>query len=246
MKVIFIFIATCQAHRCSRILVTFAALEHLKAMQATEEQGQSDSELVARVLAGETALFELFMRRHNQMVYRAVRAILRDEAEVEDAMQQAYLAAFEHLKNFRGEAKMSTWLVRIAVNEALGRLRRRRPLSSVDGQDELADDAQSPEEAHMTRELCSVLERSIDELNENARVVLVLRELEEMSTAEVAAVLGIAEDAVKTRLHRARTQLQDKVLGKLVGAKSGVFGFEAPRCNRVTAAVMSVLLQRTA
>lgn len=204
---------------------------------------RTDTELARLVLAGERGLFEVFMRRYNTTVYRAVRSILRNEAEVEDVMQQAYLAAFEHLDSYRGESKLSTWLVRIAVNEALGKLRKKRPTVEIDEQ-ERASEMSNPEDMNAMRELLTVMETCIDELPKNARIVVMLRDIEEMSTADVASVLEIQEDAVKTRLHRARAQLEARMREKLDAAKGEAFSFHAPRCNRVTAGVMAVIRAR--
>ena len=202
-------------------------------MQAPKDV--SDADAVSRILAGEPLFFEQVMRRHNPMVYRAVRAILRDEAEADDAMQAAYLSAFEHLAAFKGASKLSTWLVRIAVNEALQRLRKRRPSTALDEATELPSALPSPEDANMTKEMLALLEHTIDELPETDRVVVMLKEIQELPIAEVAEILEINEEAVKQRLHRAKAKLQDRVLEK---TRAGLFGFEAPRCNRVTEAVL--------
>ncbi|MGC3996694.1 MAG: RNA polymerase sigma factor [Anaeromyxobacter sp.] len=209
-----------------------------------EAERLDDAQVVGRVLAGETALFELLIRRYNGRVYRALRAILRDEAEVEDAMQQAYVRAYVHLAEFRGEASFSTWLTRIAVNEGLGRLRapvREVPLEL--GAD-AATEGPSPEEAAAARETMTLLERAIDGLAVHHRTVYVLREVEGLSTAEVARVLGITEDAAKVRLHRARLALRDGLAEAVGEAAPAAFRFLAPRCDRVVAAVMGALAVR--
>lgn len=206
--------------------------------------GSSDEEIVERVLAGDVAAFELLMRRNNARVYRAIRSLIRDETEVEDAMQAAYVQAFTKLASFRGSARFSTWLTQIAINEALGRLRhgRRHPAVSLSVVKEPSmpnlPESSSPEARASSRELASLLERAIDTLPELYRVVFVLRELEGMDTAETAAALGVSEDVVKTRLSRARATLRD-TLERLVGrAASEAFGFHASRCDRVVAGVM--------
>jgi len=199
----------------------------------------SDEAIVADVLAGAADRFELLMRRHNQRVYRAVRSILRDEAEVEEAMQEAYVSAFQHLAQFRGGARFSTWLTRIAVHEALYRVRRARPLVAIEGGGEtMAAEGPSPEERVAGRELVGLLEEAIDGLQESYRSVFVLREVEGMATAEVAEALAISDDAVKQRLHRAKEQLRQHLAARVEAQAGGAFLFEAPRCNRVVAAVL--------
>ncbi|HEY6098302.1 MAG TPA: RNA polymerase sigma factor [Anaeromyxobacter sp.] len=203
-----------------------------------------DADVVRRVRAGETALFEVLVRRHDQRVYRTIRSILRDEGEVEDAMQQAWLQAYLHLAEFAGAAAFSTWLVRIAANEALQRLRRRKPLSAVsaDGEEDTVDlRADDPEERAASREAVRLVERAVDRLPAHYRTVFVLREVEGLSTADTAAALGIGEEAAKVRLHRARSLLRDS-LSELIGDSAAeAFQFLAPRCNRMVARVMAAI-----
>jgi RNA polymerase sigma-70 factor (ECF subfamily) len=209
------------------------------------ERAPTDAEVVRGVLAGDVALFEVLMRRHNQRVYRTVRAILRDEAEVEDVMQQAYLRAYAHLRDFEGASSFSTWLVRIAVNEALGRIRKRDRVTLVaDVPEEIDPTAvppQTPEDGAATRELAALLEAAIDRLPTGHRVVYMLREIEQLSTAETAQALGIQEDAVKVRLHRARLALRQLLEDRLGEAAPQAFAFLAPRCNRVVEAVLTAI-----
>lgn len=203
----------------------------------------TDEEIAQRVREGETALFEVLMRRYNQRVYRAVRSILRDEAEVEDVMQQAYVLAFTHLAQFEGSARFSTWLIRIAVNEALQRLRQRHRLVALDtegggpedGMKLLERNAPDPEERAFGRELGRMLEVTVDELPTLYRTVFMLREVERLSTAETAAALSVSEEVVKTRLHRAKALLRERLEGQL----GETFAFHAPRCDRVVAAVLA-------
>lgn len=206
--------------------------------------GPSDEELVARIRTGEHALFEILMRRHNQRVYRALRSVLRDEAEIEDAMQQAYLQAWSELDGFHGNARFSTWLLRIAINEGLMRLRRSRRLEVV-AEPESISLVSSKEQAVPSadavaenRELLGVLGRVVDALPEPYRLVFVLREVEELSTAETAETLQLSEDVVKTRLHRARTMIRDAVLEELGPRSRELFTFGAARCDRVVEAVL--------
>lgn len=206
----------------------------------------ADEVVVARVLAGETTLFEVLMRRHNRRVYRAARAILKSEADAEDAMQETYVTAYQHLADLEGRTKFSTWLVRIAVNTALQRLRRARIAAGIDDADlEEATMAsghpRSPEEAASDVEVRAVLEETIDALPPAFRAVFVLRAVEEMSGPETAEALGIPEETVRTRLHRARSLLRDEVAKRLDRVAPAAFDFHLSRCDRVVAAVMSRL-----
>jgi len=202
----------------------------------------SDEEVVARVVAGDVALFEILIRRHNQRIYRAVRAVLRTDEEVEDVMQQAYLNAYQHLGQFANNARFSTWLTRIAVNEALGR-RRRLERSFGEGDDEvimnLVESTPDPEQQATTAELRQVLEREIAALPDSFRLVLVMRDVEGLSTAETAACLDITEDLVKTRLHRGRTLLRDNLYRRAGVNLESLFTFGNARCDRLVAAVMA-------
>src|SRR5881394_3116577 len=194
----------------------------------------TDAEIVSRVLAGETSLFELIMRRYNQRVYRAVRAIVRDESEAEDVMQQAYVNAFAHLGQFAERSAFSTWLTRIAINEALARIRP-RALQLVDGDalPELESPSPNPEEAAMTSEIKEVVESEISALPESYRSVFMLREVEGLSTLEAAECLGVSEDVVKKRLHRAHAMLREKIYRRT--SFGSVFTFGQSRCDRVVA-----------
>lgn len=204
----------------------------------------TDEDIVADVLGGHTALFEILMRRHNERVYRAARAILKDDSEAEDVMQQAYVNAYAHLRQFNGRAQFATWLTRIAINEALARVRRIRHHESVD---ESTVDMESsmnrvapadPERQAVAGELRAVLESAIDRLADGAREVFVLREVEGMSTAEVAAALDVSEDVVKTRLSRARAAIRRDLLAQTGSSAPDVFRFFRPRCDRVVANVL--------
>src|SRR5688572_13495 len=182
-----------------------ADLEHALA-EATSRL--PDEEIVRRVLEGETSLFELLIRRYNQRLYRVVRAILKLEEEAEDAMQEAYVSAFAHLDQFAGEASFSTWLTKIAVHEALGRLRRRK---RTDDMPELVSSSANRERTAYGRELQAAIECAVDTLPALYRSVFVLREIEEMTGFETAECLGITEETVKTRLHRARRLLRRRL-----------------------------------
>ncbi len=204
-----------------------------------------DEDIVADVLDGHTALFEILMRRHNERVYRAVRAILRDDSEAEDVMQQAYVNAYAHLRQFNRRAQFSTWLTRIAINEALARVRRKRNYECVDGGTMDVESSMSqaalpdPERQAAAGELRAVLETAIDRLADGAREVFVLRDVEGMSTAEVAAALDVSEDVVKTRLSRARAAIRRDLTARTGSSALEVFRFYRPRCDRVVAGVLS-------
>ena len=208
----------------------------------------SDEEIVERVRAGEKPLFEVLMRRYNQRLYRAARSILRDDHEAEDVMQHAYVSAYAHLDQFAGRARFSTWLTRIAVHEALARARRRARHGGANGGDgdgrqggRVVDDRPDPERQAQSAELRRVLESLIDALPEIYRSAFVLREAEGLDTLEVAECLDISEDAVRTRVHRARVLLRRGLLEKTGATRASAFLFERPRCDRVVAAVFSRL-----
>jgi RNA polymerase sigma-70 factor (ECF subfamily) len=206
----------------------------------------TDEEIVARVCAGETQLFELIMRRHNQRIYRAARAILRDDGEAEDVMQDAYVRAYAHLHAFEGRAQFSTWLTRIAVHEALARLRRGRRFQPIDAQNQETQSMPtaprfSPEQQASDGETRTVLEKAIDALPDEFRSVFVLRAVQEMTGAETAECLGIPEETVKTRMFRARARLQETVLQALEPAAPRAYEFHLSRCDRVVAVVLSRL-----
>jgi RNA polymerase sigma-70 factor, ECF subfamily len=207
----------------------------------------SDPEIVRRVRAGDRALFEILMRRHNQRIYRAARAIVQDESDVEDVMQQAYINAFTHLHQFEERSQFSTWLTRIAVNEALARRHRTRVASSIterldEGRGEIVDTITSPdptpEQQVYARELQRVLEEAVDGLPDTYRTVFMLRDIEGLSTSETGEGLGLGEEAVKTRLHRARAMIRRAVSSRIGAVAAGAFQFQAPRCDRVVAFVL--------
>lgn len=202
-----------------------------------------DEAIVSRVLAGETALFEVLMRRHNQRLYRAARAILRDETEAEDVMQEAYVNAYTHLAQFDGRAQFATWLTKIAVYEALARARRRGRYDPMD-ESELETlmpptPAPDPERLAFGRELGALIESAVDQLGDGYREVFMLRQVEGMSTAETAQALGVSEDVVKTRFSRARVALQRDLLERTDAAAATAFTFGQARCDRLVAAVLS-------
>jgi RNA polymerase sigma-70 factor (ECF subfamily) len=202
----------------------------------------TDAEIVARVCAGELELFELLMRRHNERVYRAARAILRDDGEAEDVMQDAYVRAYEHLNDFAGRARFSTWLTRIAVHEALARVRRRKRFDSLEEHTEepsmSTNPGASPEQQASDIEIRALLESAVEALPDEFRAVFVLRAVEGMSGAEVAECLGIGEETVKTRLYRARGRLQEMLAASIEPALPSLYEFHLSRCDRVVAGVL--------
>ncbi|HEV7921675.1 MAG TPA: RNA polymerase sigma factor [Thermoanaerobaculia bacterium] len=198
----------------------------------------TDTEVIDRILGGDTALFELLMRRYNQRVYRSVRGIVRDEAEAEDVMQQAYVNAFGALRQFAGRSAFSTWLTRIAINEAFARIRP-RPVPTDTLMNDIESNAPDPEQQAASAEIGRVMEAEITALPETYRCVLMLREIEGLSTAETAECLGVAEDVVKTRLHRARGMLRDGLYRRAGLTFESLFPFGSARCDRVVARVMA-------
>jgi len=210
----------------------------------------TDADIVKRVRAGDRALFEILMRRHNQRVYRAARAVVKDERDVEDVMQQAYVNAFTHLHQFEERSQFSTWLTRIVLNEAFGRRRKLQSESMVDMSANVDQDPGAfmesirssqpdPERQAYAGELRRVLEDAVDALPETYRTVFMLRDIEGLSTSETGEGLGLGEEAVKTRLHRARAMIRRAVTERIGAVTPGVFQFEAPRCDRVVAAVFA-------
>jgi RNA polymerase sigma-70 factor (ECF subfamily) len=206
----------------------------------------SDEQVVGQILAGQTALFEVLMRRHNERLYRAARAIVRDDSEAEDVMQQAYVNAYAHLRQFNGRSTFATWLTRIAVNEATARARRRGRYQPLGDDDRPALRAvlssashTDPERETFGREMRAILEDAVDALPDGHREAFMLRQIEGLSTAETAACLDVSEDVVKTRLSRARAALRQDLFNRLGAAAPASFTFERPRCDRVVAAVLA-------
>ncbi|HTE14190.1 MAG TPA: RNA polymerase sigma factor, partial [Burkholderiales bacterium] len=215
-------------------------------------KGLPDAEIARRVAAGNEDAFHLLMRRHNQTLYRAARSILKDDADAEDAVQEAYLLAYRAMGRFRGEAKLSTWLVRIVVNEAIARLRKRSRRAEVirlDGETESGIEAgemtmnetpsEQPEQSALRAETRRLLEKKIDELPDAFRTVFVLRALEEMTVEEAAVVLGIPEATVRTRFFRARGLLRESLAREVDFAFEDAFAFDGVRCHRIVAGVLT-------
>ena len=204
-----------------------------------------DEDIVGRILSGEAPLFEVLMRRHNQRLYRAARAILRDDREAEDVMQEAYVNAYTHLAQFDRRAKFSTWLTRIAVHEALARARRRGRYASLDDSslEERMPTLSSPDPERQAfgREIGALIEAAVEDLADGYREVFMLRQVQGMSTAETAEVLGLSEDVVKTRFSRARAALQRDLLARTGAAASSAFTFGQERCDRLVARVLDAI-----
>jgi RNA polymerase sigma-70 factor (ECF subfamily) len=211
----------------------------------------SDAELASRIELGDTRAFELVMRRHNRLLYCTARSILRNDAEAEDCLQEAYLQAFRSMAGFRAEAKLSTWLTRIVINQALARLRRDKTRDAsvsldnvvdIDGRVVGVEATQSapaqPDAAVLREELRRLLERHIDQLPTAFRTVFVLRALEELSVEETAATLGIPDATVRTRFFRARSLLRETLEGEVDTALADAFAFEGTRCDRIVASVL--------
>lgn len=211
----------------------------------------SDLALAGRIAGRDTAAFEQLMRQHNGRLFRVVRAILKDDAEAEDALQDAYVDAYRHIEDFKGTAQLGTWLTRIAVNHALMRLRkqrRERQVIPIDDRDPdstaraeaVADDrVESPISAALRGEVRAMLERRIDELPVAFRTVFVMREVEEMTVDETAEVLSIPPATVRSRLFRARALLRDALAHDIDTATRDVFGFAGVRCDRIVIAVLA-------
>jgi len=199
----------------------------------------SDQGVIERVLRGETALFEILIRRLNQRLYRIVRMILQNDWEVEDVMQETYVIAYSCLHQFAGRAKPGTWVTRIAINLATSRARRKAEFEHVSASREQAREPAStvgsPEELSSVHEVTNRLEQAIDILPERYRLVFVMREIEQLDTAETAACLGMSRAAVKVRLYRAKAMLRALLETESTRDR---FRFRKPRCDRIATAVL--------
>lgn len=226
------------------------------ATPATPIDSMADTDLVARAASGDDAAFERIMRRHNRLLFRTARSILKSDAEAEDALQEAYLRAWRSLGSFRAEARLSTWLVRIVINESLGRLRRRSAqvlaldatidLGDVSMEDVMAGNPdEQPERTAMRTELRALMEACIDALPEAFRTVFMLRAVEELSVEEVSAALGLPEATVRTRFFRARGLLREGLARDIDHAMADAFSFDGARCDRIVAHVMATLASRS-
>ena len=214
----------------------------------------TDAELAERAACGDELAFESIMRRHNRLLFRTARSILKSDAETEDALQEGYLLAWRALATFRSESKLSTWLVRIVINESLGRLRRRSaqviPLDTAmdwtdpDTQESMQDDPdQRPEQAVMRTQVRRLMEARIDALPEAFRTVFMLRAVQELSVEEVSAALKLPEATVRTRYFRARGLLREGLSRDVDLAIGDAFSFDGERCDRIVAAVLARLTE---
>lgn len=218
------------------------------------EKDLPDVEMARRIAAGDRDALRQLMRRYNQTLYRTARSILKDDAEAEDAVQEAYILAYRAMGGFRGDAKLSTWLVRIVVNESIGRARkrsRRAEVIQLNGSMEQNDDAaevpmneassEQPERAAMRAEMRRLLEAKIDQLPDAFRTVFVLRALEEMSVDEAAVCLGIPPATVRTRYFRAKGLLREALAREIDFSFGDAFAFAGERCDRIVAGVLARL-----
>lgn len=220
----------------------------------TETVPDDDAMLVARARRGDTTAIRRIIKAHNQRLYRVARAVLRDDHEAEDVVQETYVRAFTHLDGFRNEARLSTWLTRIALNEALGRKRRQRPTVDFTDMDDLNDPSDTeilmiptgqatlgPEAALGRTEVRAMLEEAIEALPDPFRVVFILRDVEDMSAEEASAHLGVRPETIKTRLFRARRLLRATLERRIAPGLAELFPFDGARCNRLAEIVLGRL-----
>jgi RNA polymerase sigma-70 factor (ECF subfamily) len=226
-------------------------MQHAQAPQIAHA-GAIDAELVRRARARDEAAVRAIMQANNRRLYRIARGILRNDSEAEDVVQETYVRAFTHLQDFRGDSSLATWLARIAMNEALGRLRRQRPavewtslppgvLEAQIIQFPHSANSEDPEKSMAQRQIQHVVEHAIDELPDAFRIVFITRVIEGMNVEETAEILGLKPETVKTRLHRARTMLRDNVEKKIGPVVMEAFPFAGKRCERLTAAALKKL-----
>jgi RNA polymerase sigma-70 factor (ECF subfamily) len=216
-------------------------------MVLSECRPVSDAELVDRVRAGETGLYEMLMRRYNQRLFRVIRSVVNTDTEAEDVLQEAWVSAYEHLDQFAGRASFSTWVTRIAFHEALARTRKSKRWTAIeDPEGEIIPEAsrrqslsESPEDQAMRSQLGQMIEAAVDTLTETYRSVFVLRAVEQLSTIETAECLGLSEEAVKTRLHRSRALLRRELESRVGPAFTEAYSLLGPRCDRMVARVLA-------
>ncbi len=205
-----------------------------------------ESEVIKRIIGGEKELYEILVRRNNQKLYRVIRSYIKEEAEVEDIMQDSYVKAFTKLYQFKLESSFSTWLIRIGINETLTRLREKGKLYDFNGQSddlksdlifEIPDDKQlNPQDKMIRNEAKQLLENAIDQLDIKYRTVYIMKEVEEMSINEIATALDLTEVNVKVRIHRSKEKLKEKLYE--VTNEKNIFEFGFSRCDRITEGVM--------
>lgn len=226
-------------------------MQHLQRQEALHRwNSDSEADLIAAAVQGDGGAFEAIMRKHNQLLFRTARSIVRNDADAEDVVQESYLRAWRALGTYRAESKLSTWLVRVTTNEALGRLRRKSaqviPLeaammsSEPETMSALTDEPErGPEQAVQRLQVRKLMEARIDHLPEVFRTVFVLRAVEEMSVEEVAQALDIPEATVRTRFFRARSLLRESLAQEMDAGLSEAFSFDGARCDRIVANVMA-------
>jgi RNA polymerase sigma-70 factor, ECF subfamily len=226
-------------------------MRHAQAPQIAPA-GTADAELVKLARGRDEAAIRSIMQSNNRRLYRIARGILRNDSEAEDVVQETYVRAFTHLQSFRGDSSLATWLARIAMNEALGRLRRQRPgvewTSLPPGVLEaqiihfpLSASSADPEKSMAQREIQLVVEHAIDDLPDAFRIVFITRVIEGMNVEETAEILGLKPETVKTRLHRARAMLRENIEKKIGPVVMEAFPFAGKRCERLTDAVLKRL-----
>jgi RNA polymerase sigma-70 factor, ECF subfamily len=221
----------------------------LQSRTPTEAGGRlEETELVERARARDADAFRTIMQTYNRRLYRIARSILRNDSDAEDVVQEAYVRAFTHLENFRGDSSLATWLSRIAMNEALGRLRLRRPTADLALHESRGPEAEiiqfphtarsDPEKTMAQRELLQLVEQATDKLPEAYRTVFIARVIEGMSVEDTAELLGVRPETVKTRLHRARRLVREQLETQIGPVLMDAFPFAGKRCERVTEIVM--------
>jgi RNA polymerase sigma-70 factor (ECF subfamily) len=215
-------------------------------LEKARQENWTDEELVQRILAGDVVLYEIIMRRYNQRLYRVARAVLRNDAEAEDVAEDTYVRAYEHLDQFAGRASFSTWLTRIAIHEAYARKRRSARMESIEEREdgtvmEFPALGPTPEQQAANSELGNLLEKAILSLPEPYRVVLMLRDVEQMSTSETATALELTEENVKVRLHRARRLVREHLYASAGSMKEKAFAIMGPRCDGIVRRVFKRL-----
>jgi RNA polymerase sigma-70 factor (ECF subfamily) len=228
----------------------------METRRAARPAPASDADLAAMVAAGDPGAFELLMRRHNGALYRTARSIVRDDAEAEDIVQECYLLAFRKMSSFRGESSLATWLTRIVVNEASGRLRKTRRRADIielvpgasgletHSEDAMSDERAAPEtpdDAALRAEARRLIEARIDALPDQLRTVFMLRAVEDLSVQETAAALGMLEATVRSQYFRARGLLREALARDFDHAVDSAFSFDGERCDRIVAAVLARL-----
>ena len=225
----------------------------MRTLERIDHDGLGEAELVRRAQAGEGDAFRVIMQRGNQRLFRVARGVVRDDGEAEDVLQEAYVRAFAAIGGFRGEAGVMTWLTRIVLNEARGRLRRRRPMvglerieaAQMDGAEVIpfpnAFGTASPEVDAARAQIRGLIEHAVDDLPEAFRIVFIMRDIEECSIEETAANLDLKPETVKTRLHRARRLLREALDARLASTMVEAFPFLGARCGRITEAVLARL-----